>query len=254
MTPILPKLPFQSLHVNMQGMDYFVGDVHGQFSKLHEALLKIGFRFETDRLISVGDLVDRGDQSEWAEEWLKMPYFYAVRGNHEELYLQWFQMQHNRKLQEQFEQEIYFPNGGKWVKDTDPSTHQRLYDMFVRLPYFLSVPTKTGKLIGAVHAGLPDGISWPQFINEPLTPARIDDMIWSRNRIMYHRGEPKAKRVWDDGVVPGLDAVVCGHVIVNQPTWAGKFCYLETAGWKKDGRFSILSTDELLNIARTKGI
>lgn len=251
---INPQLPFQSLPVNMSGMDYFVGDIHGQFSKLHEALLSSGFRFEVDRLICVGDLIDRGDQSIWAEKWLDMPYFYSVRGNHEDLYLQWYSLRDNKANQQAFEDEMYFPNGGRWVKDVDDATHHRLAKAFLQLPFMLTVPSSSGKLVGAVHAGLPDGASWPQLIGEELTPSRVEDMIWSRNRLMYQLKDKRAQRVWDDGVIPGLDAVVCGHIIVNQITWAGKFCYIETGGWKKNGHFSIIPMTQLLEMAQYKGI
>ena len=72
--------------------------------------------------------------------------------------------------------------------------------------------------------------------------------------LLYQFKDKKAKRVWDEGVVPGLDAVVCGHVIVPQVTWAGKFCYIETAGWKKGGHFSIVPMPHILDMAKTKGI
>lgn len=248
-----PKLPYQSLPVNHIGRDYFVGDIHGEFAKLHEDMKKMGFRFDIDRIISVGDLVDRGEHSEWAEEWLRQPYFYAVRGNHEELYLQWRSLKDNKDAQRVFESEMYFPNGGRWVADTDEDTHERLFSIFSNLPYMITVPTAKGKLVGAVHAGLPDGCSWPQMINEPLTPHKIEDMIWSRNRILHALGEKSAMNVVDEGVIPGLDAVVCGHIIVPQPIWAGKFCYIETAGWRSKGHFTIIDIDHIVNTARNKG-
>ncbi len=50
---------------NNIGNDYVCGDVHGCYDKLQEALDEIGFDPTKDRLFIVGDLVDRGPQSEW---------------------------------------------------------------------------------------------------------------------------------------------------------------------------------------------
>ena len=59
--------------LNNKGRDYVVGDIHGCFSLLSKELYEIGFDEKTDRLFSVGDLVDRGTESHLAVEWLKKP-------------------------------------------------------------------------------------------------------------------------------------------------------------------------------------
>ena len=66
------------------GRDWVVGDVHGCFSTLREALRVIDFEHGRDRLFSVGDLIDRGPNSMEALEWLAGERFEAVViGNHE---------------------------------------------------------------------------------------------------------------------------------------------------------------------------
>lgn len=70
----------QKFEKNTQGKDYCVGDIHGCFSKLQEQLHVIGFNEKVDRLFSVGDLVDRGPESEEFWDWLRKPWFHAVRG------------------------------------------------------------------------------------------------------------------------------------------------------------------------------
>lgn len=69
---------------NERGRDFAVGDVHGHFSRLQASLDQLGFDPGRDRLFSVGDLVDRGPESEAALEWLAQPWFHAVQGNHED--------------------------------------------------------------------------------------------------------------------------------------------------------------------------
>lgn len=58
---------------NPLGRDLIVGDVHGCFTKLKASLDAVGFNLERDRLFSVGDLVDRGPESDRALEWLAQP-------------------------------------------------------------------------------------------------------------------------------------------------------------------------------------
>ena len=54
----------------VNGRDFVVGDVHGCFRTLEELLEKVRFEPGSDRLFSVGDLVDRGPHSLEAIEWL----------------------------------------------------------------------------------------------------------------------------------------------------------------------------------------
>ena len=96
----------KKLKNNTVGKDYFVGDIHGCYEQLMEALVKIKFNANTDRLISVGDLVDRGPDSVKCLNLLKELWFHAVSGNHEDMMIKSFRREwptHN-----------YIQNGGKW--------------------------------------------------------------------------------------------------------------------------------------------
>lgn len=77
--PIVRRFP-----LNTVGRDFAVGDIHGHFTLLQEALAAIGFDPTRDRLFAVGDLVDRGPECEQALAWLGMPWFASVRGNHDD--------------------------------------------------------------------------------------------------------------------------------------------------------------------------
>ncbi|MBS9403701.1 hypothetical protein KG088_08670 [Halomonas sp. TRM85114] len=48
---------------NTSGRDFFVGDIHGQYGLLREAMARVAFDTRRDRLFSVGNLVDRGSAS-----------------------------------------------------------------------------------------------------------------------------------------------------------------------------------------------
>ena len=244
----------KALTPNMQGHDYFVGDIHGNFEGLRQALDAVGFKSNKDRLIAVGDLVDRQPRGDLAMHWLKAPFFHSIRGNHEDLYLKWRSLKNDIDAQEDYEERLYFrgSNGGDWVKKYDESVHCVLEEALSQLPYFLSVPLPDGKVIGVVHAEFPDNTCWPRVImslldrNEDL----IDSMTWGRER--WRSARKQQDPFEDKNQIFGLDAVVCGHVRVPHPLALGNIVYLDTGGWLERGKFSILRSDEILAMAEAE--
>ena len=112
---------------NTQGRDYIVGDLHGCVGYLDTLMWYVGFDPSTDRLFSVGDLVDRGPDSPDTLELLKASWFYPVMGNHDAMLLAVL-MEHAGLIRElsdvdRARAEIYASaffgnggNGGKWLK------------------------------------------------------------------------------------------------------------------------------------------
>ncbi len=63
---------------------FFISDVHGQYQKMKQALEDAGFHKDTDTLISLGDLFDRGPASKEVLEFvMSCPNRILVRGNHD---------------------------------------------------------------------------------------------------------------------------------------------------------------------------
>ena len=62
---------------------FVVGDLHGCFSLLEEKMNEAGFDKETDLMLSVGDLIDRGTQNIECLELIECDWFKPVLGNHE---------------------------------------------------------------------------------------------------------------------------------------------------------------------------
>lgn len=63
---------------------FVLGDIHGMYDKLVEALKLANFDYNNDTLIQLGDIVDRGPKSyECVEELLKIKNLIAIRGNHD---------------------------------------------------------------------------------------------------------------------------------------------------------------------------
>lgn len=76
-------------------MHYVIGDVHGCYDELMALLCKIEAKDEDAQIIFVGDFVDRGpkvmDVLTWVMEHITPDGKYqTVRGNHEQLVIEWF--------------------------------------------------------------------------------------------------------------------------------------------------------------------
>lgn len=71
------------LPANVRGRDLIVGDLHGHRSLLEAELDRLDFDPSRDRVLSVGDLVDRGPESLATLSLIEEPWFHAVLGNHE---------------------------------------------------------------------------------------------------------------------------------------------------------------------------
>lgn len=67
---------------------FVIGDIHGNYKALKQCLEIVNFDYENDRLIQLGDVVDRGLYSyECVEELLKIKNLIAIKGNHDDEFL-----------------------------------------------------------------------------------------------------------------------------------------------------------------------
>lgn len=218
---------------NTRGRDLIVGDIHGHFTVLQAQLVDVGFDPDAgDRLFSVGDLVDRGPESDHAAYWLEQPWFFAVQGNHEDMAVR-FADPLNR-----MDVENYGRNGGSWnIAHTQPE-RLTVADTFRDLPLAIEIETAQG-LIGIVHADCPFG-SWDTLraaLAKPIRKSLRDMLMWSRLRIESGNAE----------TVEGVRAVVVGHIPVQRPVTLGNVIHIDTTGWMphRGGRFTFLDAATL---------
>src|SRR5690606_9998013 len=124
----------QRFSTNRAGRDFAVGDIHGCFSKLETALLKIGFDPECDRLFSVGDLVDRGPESHHVLNWLERSWFHAICGNHD--LMTW-----RRAVSDPYPGVDHVRHGGQWLDQHNASEQTRIAQSLRALPLAIEVET-----------------------------------------------------------------------------------------------------------------
>ena len=202
---------------NQAGRDLIVGDIHGHFSKLQQALDAVGFDPSKDRLFSVGDMVDRGPESESCLEWLAHPWFNAVCGNHERMTMEYHMGMIPAGL--------LAMNGGGWVIGKTVDERLPYVDTFADLPVAIELETEHG-LIGVVHADCPSQ-EWSQFtarlaMGGDVAAAAAEAAMWSRARCDFI----------DTSGVKGVRAVVVGHTPFKKMTSLDNVIYIDTMGWK----------------------
>ena len=203
---------------NISGRDYVVGDIHGDFKTLKHALEKVEFDKSQDRLFMVGDLVDRGPQSHKALSFLSKPWVYAVRGNHEEMIINfhsifgfrdstWLKMFSKMK-------------GRGWWSRLAPEERKAHVEAYRNLPTAIEVGEPSGQKIGIIHAEVPYGMNWDMFKHAIRSgdAQAINSALWGRKRI--NRG--------DSSGVSGVHRIFCGHTLRKRTAELGNVVYLDT--------------------------
>lgn len=206
----------KKFEANTVGSDYVVGDIHGDWDAVDQALLDVRFDDDVDRLFSVGDLIDRGPESERALEWLSKPWFHAVRGNHEDMCIEVFKGT--------WPVGNYIQNGGAWVVGLSRAEQQTYVDAFDSLPYAMEIDTPTGK-VGVVHAEVPDH-DW-SLLGEP--PYK-ETMLWARTK--FNRQ--------DATEVANIDRVYVGHTPLKHVVQLGNVYYIDTGSVFPEGSLTIV--------------
>jgi serine/threonine protein phosphatase 1 len=220
MTPVLFKFFPQNRH----GRDFVVGDIHGCFFLLEALLESVQFQPECDRVFSVGDLVDRGDESKRAAEFIRQPWFQSIMGNHERMLL-------DSKTDPLTRHNWVQYNGGDWWEETTLEEQVELQLLLRTLPLAFEIATAQGR-VGIVHADVPENLSWKAFIQALQDDKQVrEHALWSRKRYqdVYTTGKTS--------VVEGIDWLVCGHTPLRRPLQAGNIHYIDTGAvfWGEPG-------------------
>lgn len=207
---------------NEKGRDFIIGDIHGCFSSVVADLIEIEFDDTKDRLFSVGDLVDRGAESGDALDWIAKPWFHAVMGNHEQMAI----MHQKGGIDNQ----LYAMNGGSWFMSKTEHEKAVFAQVFNDLPLAIEIETDSG-LIGIIHAECPYN-DWNKLRENVATLPEyaLDCALWNRNRIQTGL---------DDNIL-NVHQVFVGHTPINDPVRLGNVYYIDTMGWRKEGRFTIV--------------
>jgi serine/threonine protein phosphatase 1 len=237
------KMHRKTLEPNVDGRDFVVGDLHGCFTRLGQLLDHVNFDDSKDRLISVGDLVDRGPENEQCLRLLGEPWFFSVQGNHEQLMSQFYYPENGPYGE-------WWPmNGGMWGvtygNRDDPNFFsdigmemRDLAKTASELPLMITVEMKDGRRFHVLHAELSaieeltdeqlmddakfkeaafqqtmdgDFITWGRFIFYSLYNRNLDR--YSVDKYLRTAETHKFGKMFG----PNLSHIYSGHTIMQAP-------------------------------------
>lgn len=202
-----------------------VGDIHGNFERLLSLYEKIEFDPAADLLIFLGDYIDRGPDNlrvlDWVRQKSQEPNVIALRGNHEQMMLDYFQKQPDGMM--------WRPNGGdatyREIKQRlvwEPDCIRQYLAFLKQRPCSYAVDYE-GQPFFFCHAGVRSGI--------PLTEQSASDLLWIRSE--FYRG------------YSGDTMVIAGHTPVPmlypgqyEPIFRQNRILLDTGSFLPAGRIS----------------
>lgn len=196
---------YKRIDVSHSARVFVVGDLHGCYDLLMAKMKEVNFDYDADVLISVGDLVDRGDKNLECLRLLDADWFHCVMGNHERMAID--------KLYG-----LWVMNGGQWYYGlgmTDRAETDVLLDRAAQLPICLEVNYRGRKHVFC-HADYPHN---EYEYDKPIDP---DIVLWDRTRIY------DARYHGENSVITGADVFYFGHTPVRRALRVGNLCYVDT--------------------------
>lgn len=241
---------------NVSGRDFIVGDIHGMLTLLQALLKHVRFNPDTDRLFSVGDLVDRGEESSETLELLNIPWFHATLGNHEVLLLDYLKPKNEQRFRFSDGDHAFLYNGGQyWFPNYELSRNTR--KVLENLPHVLVVGKDSPSRFNIVHASLvrkkeerssgpffhfysdndiDSGLVWDEFRYIPGFDAignTQDSLTWDRSLPPLFRdikrGKVSPKTLFPSNM--NLSSTYCGHTPVKHPVSIAGHRFIDTGGF-----------------------
>lgn len=222
----------------------FVSDIHGCIDEFTELLRKLNYDHNRDRIILLGDLIDRGPDSLAVVEKARTMNLECVMGNHEHKFVKWFRSQGSRV--DVYDRKDYYSK----FSDED-------------LNYIINMPTYIElEDVIAVHAGLKPGIV--------LSNQTKDDMMYLRYTDEHRRfvslkkinklGKEATGAIFWTQFWYGPKSVVYGHNVHSlenpliEERVPGVFCYGLDTGCCFNGHLTALiwETKEIVQVKAKK--
>ncbi len=214
-TPAVDGPPVRCLPRNERGRDLVIGDVHGQLATFERLLEEVAYsEADGDRLLLLGDVIDRGPDSAGMLQWIKRPGVNCIRGNHEQLMLD--SLNGDRET----EQLWIEGNGGGWSKALSDHDRGEWHAVLRKMPLATEVEGAEGTFV-LVHAEIPATTPWwalKAWIEEGDRDSGLR-CLWSRSRI--------AQEVGNDQGVPDIWRSFHGHTPLRQPNMIGNMRWID---------------------------
>jgi serine/threonine protein phosphatase 1 len=215
---------------NIIGTDYIVGDISGCYDSLTNSLNLLNFNPLTDRLFSVGDIIDKGPQSLQSSTLIYENFFHTTKGNHEHLMI--MATLTNSKPHHQ----TWIQNGGNWHTKISHKSLIQLARDFNELPLIITVETGLSQF-NIVHAELikestlnnPDDVVRNKDIEKwKFNSQSMHNMIWGRNIISSKNLNHTKRKIFNIFQSKSLNTTYVGHTPTKLPIQIEQQIYIDT--------------------------
>lgn len=229
----------QTFSPNLIGKDFVVGDIHARFDEFMQSLQQQGFNPEVDRLFCVGDLIDRGTQPKAVVELLQQPWFFAVRGNHEQMLLD--QFEDERVIRFNYEHmtpaQLHQWAEGEWFAALSKDEQHWFFQALTTLPFMIEIHTPQGTA-GLCHGGIPLEIDDWQQLKSRLAEREVrEQMLRTREGMLIQRR------------ISGIDITVHGHTTFPEIQQQHNSFWIDT--FDKLGEHTVIELTKLMARGRT---
>lgn len=222
----------QNLYMKIDGSQYkrifVVGDLHGCLVELQQQLWANQFDTQTDLLISVGDLIDRGPDNLGCLRLVNEPWFKAVLGNHEVMALNALASEPDTHESDMAYMN-WFRNGGTWLMYIPEEQKSEVLELFTKvadLPGIIEVSIDD-KTIVICHADYPSN----QY--EFGKDVDVEALLWNRERMVRNQNSRGT-------VIKGADEFYFGHTPAKDPMQYHNQNYIDTGAVFEKGRLTMV--------------
>ena len=196
---------------------FVIGDIHGSFKQFIDLLKKINYKQHEDKIILVGDLVNRGPESLAVLNYcMANPNITSVLGNHD-LYL--LHLMNIRKAE------------GSLKKVVEAENSEEIFKWLIKRPLMLEIfDQETDNTFFITHAGIPE--IWPP--NKAMKLAlEVSSLLQDNPDDMLEKMWGNQPDKWSDKLI-GYDRY---RIIINYLTrmrFVGDDCVLDLENTSKD--------------------
>jgi len=219
-----------------------VSDIHGCIDEFDELVKTLSYNKETDRLILLGDLIDRGPDSVAVVRRAREMDLECVMGNHEHKFLKWFKSFGSRG-------DVYDVKSHYTQFSEDDINYIARMDSYIHIPEQKTI---------IVHAGLKPGVPLQNQTKDDLYYLRdttSDRKFISLKKISRLGKEATGAHFWTEFWY-GPESVVYGHNVHSfedpliEEVSPGVTCYGLDTGCCFGGRLTalVLETKEIVQI------
>ncbi len=199
---------------------YIIGDVHGSYKSLAALIEQFPNKYDS-KICFVGDLLDRGEDSHKVIDLIIKNNYDCVKGNHEEMFLEYAPTQDEPKVSETSSYWLFSCGGEQTLNSyKDLDTYFKHYNFIKSLPLFLEYKdykTKDNRYLLVSHSSI--GRVWDLRNSEE----KIDKDIFESHILWSRKSSIDIQEIFN----------VYGHTIFEEPKMTEFSCGIDLGCYHK---------------------